>query len=712
MKKLLHLLALTLALLVAQPAPAVVVPVRHTASNINLAVIPSRACDGVVDVCPAPTPVFFDATFTSTPVTSAPFLDAQCTWDFGDDDAATWSHGTGYNNKKNRATGLVAAHVYPTPGTYYPTVTCTDGTNTTAATQVAKVVIADPDVVFAGSATYCIAVVQATAGAGGCPAGATTPSGTNDFDAAVTAYATAGHRVLFKRGDDFLASTSGNVTGTLGILGAYGSGAKPRVRRSGNPLAMLTVGTAAAAARDWRVMDLDLDGQASGVQSTVGITSKGTASQVLILRVDIHDIGSGILLSSGDLNNLNEAGAVDTLGSVSAGDTVLQVASVTGAAVGQGVFVCSKSGCNDFSAKSLSNYQGTTITAVDGGSSPKTITISNPLGVSGPTVGTLMQVHFWALPFSPAHPVWDQVTIADSTIQRMWGNVGIYPTSKRFALLGTLVDDTTQGDAEFGVRASYIDKGVFIGNTLQNPNTNKSVFTLRPPPYWGDSTFAPASFTQYVVVADNKLVAGGESDLASVSPKDGGSDERHRFVLWERNWFVAGANTTSGLNVANAYHTVVRNNLFDFSAAAGGTVVSFGGNGSANPDSTLGRAYNNTFYKAGASAFGMTGILFTSGGTAMVARNNLMYAPLVTAGGFPFTAVRDLTSGGVTADHNTADGSLTTSPNFTGGTPSVPPDFKPTTGSYAIAGGAGAPVWSDFFQAAEPATRDLGAIVH
>ena len=43
----------------------------------------------------------------------------------------------------------------------------------------------------------------------------------------------------------------------------------------------------------------------------------------------------------------------------------------------------------------------------------------------------------------------------------------------------------------------------------------------------------------------------------------------------------------------------------------------------------------------------------------------------------------------------------------------LPSDFKPKcTNSYPCAQGASVPVWSDFFLAPQPGSRDLGAVVH
>ncbi|MBP7822680.1 MAG: hypothetical protein KA034_02610, partial [Candidatus Moranbacteria bacterium] len=105
-------------------------------ASITPSLSPSRT-SGV-----APLSVFFDASGTTASTTTLPFHELDYSWNFGDDDTATWTYGTRPGvNKKNRAYGPESAHVFePTSfpddctGTpckiFTVTLTVYDGTDT------------------------------------------------------------------------------------------------------------------------------------------------------------------------------------------------------------------------------------------------------------------------------------------------------------------------------------------------------------------------------------------------------------------------------------------------------------------------------------------------------------------------------------------------------------------------------------------------------
>src|SRR3990170_7114440 len=180
------------------PAPA--------PGGIVLSLVPART-SGV-----APLAVFFDASGTTDPsVTSRPFHDLEYTWSFGDPSSGTWASGAQPGvSSKNSATGPVAAHVFETPGTYTVSLTAFDGTNT--ATTNKTITVQNPDTVFAGTNTVCVgATALPTAGVNGCPAGAIATS-TNNFTAAINTYQATNKRILFQRGDTFIASATAPIT--------------------------------------------------------------------------------------------------------------------------------------------------------------------------------------------------------------------------------------------------------------------------------------------------------------------------------------------------------------------------------------------------------------------------------------------------------------------------------------------------------------------
>lgn len=267
-------------------------------------VMPSRL-SGV-----APLSVFFDATTTSAIATTRPFHDLEYRWNFGENigvlaalpGGANWINGSTQGNR-NSATGPVAGHVYETPGTYTVTLSATDGTNTVL-NSCTQIVVQDPDLVFADTKTTCVAATNLPVqGVGGCPAHANTAVQPN-FATAISNYALSGRRILFKRGDIFTSSSIASIVNTgPGTLGAFGSGAAPIVRMSGNTTILLLSSATTPNIKDWRVIDLELDGMAN--PSSMGIGSAGSINQVTLLRLKIHDTHNGISFSDSILDWLN-----------------------------------------------------------------------------------------------------------------------------------------------------------------------------------------------------------------------------------------------------------------------------------------------------------------------------------------------------------------------------------------------------------------------
>ena len=257
---------------------------------VNPSLVPSRT-SGV-----APLAVFFDATGTTADGVANPFHALGYQWNFGDA-PATWAT-TGA--PKNSASGPVAAHVFESPGTYPVTLTVTNGVD--SHTVTATITVQDPNTVFSGANTICVsATALPVAGVGGCPGGATVKL-SGDWPTIVNTYAQAGKRVLLKRGEVY----SGPATAVLnklgpGIIGAYGTGAKPVIRNTGTTAQsnMLQLNTNSGTSDDWRIMDLDIDGQSAPNRGFYRAISNYTLKRLLLLRIDVHDIGGGIQLYAG-----------------------------------------------------------------------------------------------------------------------------------------------------------------------------------------------------------------------------------------------------------------------------------------------------------------------------------------------------------------------------------------------------------------------------
>ena len=262
----------------------------------------------------APLSVFFDAVGTTSTETTRPFHALEYRWDFGDPagspvSGTTWGTGSGAGvNSRNLATGPVAAHVYEIPGTYTVALSVTDGANTVSG-DYATIVVQDPDVIFSGTNTICVAAMSVpTAGAGGCPAGATTAQ-QSDFTTAISNYATTGKRVLFKRGDTFVSAGAARVAVTgPGTIGAYGTGAKPTIQAGSNVSVITLSSQSTPTIKDWRVMDLYLDGMSRGTD-TQGVNADGGINQVTLLRLDVQHVFNAFNLNSSILMYHNGSGA-------------------------------------------------------------------------------------------------------------------------------------------------------------------------------------------------------------------------------------------------------------------------------------------------------------------------------------------------------------------------------------------------------------------
>lgn len=252
-----------------------------------------------------PLAVFFDASATTAIATTRPFHDLDYQWDFGDAGSGTWGQGTRPGLiSRNSATGPVAAHVYETPGTYTVTLTVTDGT-TTVVENCLVVTVSNPDVVFA-TTTTCVAVAALpVAGAGGCPVGATVVQ-TSDFDATIATQLAAGKkRILFNRNETYFVNAAAariDAPGP-GMIGAYGAGAKPLIRSTGPGTRIAISSFTTPTTADWRIMDLDLDGQSN--LTHVGLSGNGSASQITLLRLDAHDLKFGFIFDPAVLDVFN-----------------------------------------------------------------------------------------------------------------------------------------------------------------------------------------------------------------------------------------------------------------------------------------------------------------------------------------------------------------------------------------------------------------------
>lgn len=202
--------------------------------------------------CTAPCAVQFDASSsTHTSPDIEPFTDLEYLWDFGDAQAGDWSTGA-LRGSRNEAIGPLATHVYERPGAYTVRVRVFDASGTQAGTQL-QISVADPNAVFSGVATTCLALDNLDWS--GCPAGARREVGSSALSA-YTNFGGAGRRLLLRRGDVFSATGSLRLSGQgPGQIGAFGSGALPRLQQ-GAGATCIEFGSTQQATSDFSVFEL------------------------------------------------------------------------------------------------------------------------------------------------------------------------------------------------------------------------------------------------------------------------------------------------------------------------------------------------------------------------------------------------------------------------------------------------------------------------
>src|SRR5207245_11060023 len=252
---------------------------QRVGGSMTLAVAASRA-SGV-----APLSVFFDTTATTSSATTRPFHDIEYRWNFGETTgpgAGTWGQGSrAGSSSRNLATGPLAAHVFETPGTY--TVSVNDAANTVS--YQCQITVEDPEVVFSGAKTACF---SSSGNFSGCPAGATQVTTSNFATVAAAATTTNSvRRLLLRRGETFTAAntTSIAIPGP-GLVGAFGSGARPVIQAAADFPAQDVVSFSnrgTATMKDWRLMDVTIDGSTNSKPVLFGLGGQGGIDQLTLL---------------------------------------------------------------------------------------------------------------------------------------------------------------------------------------------------------------------------------------------------------------------------------------------------------------------------------------------------------------------------------------------------------------------------------------------
>lgn len=331
--------------------------------------------------------------------------------------------------------------------------------------------------------------------------------------------------------------------------------------------------------------------------------------------------------------------------------------------------------------------------------------------------------------------------IQDSNIYNIGassGGVGIYGAAYWNAYLGNSVGPMfSTGEHVMRMQPGRLSSLSYNSATTPG-DSGKAVFTLRAAEHFVDMLVGLHKFgedSQYVAISDNKFSGGGTSyAMFHIGPA--GDTQNHWLydIVAERNWITsnvfAGGQAMVGLGI-QAQRVTVRNNVCDVSnASQNRSCYSIGTRNLAGaPYNAEHRLYNNTCYSSDASGAGPSFAcieLTTSIGTVtnVTLKNNLAYAPAYTTP--RLLNVAGTVSGTIGASGtfgNSSDAQVKNTNPFTSVAPFTPTNAKPSAGSYAVGTNnactgapcsisTGVPVWSDFFMTAEPATRDIGAVIH
>ncbi len=241
----------------------------------------------------APLAVFLDCTGT----TGVTMHTGYWQHSFGDSGAGTWDNGANTSQSKNFATGIVAAHVYETPGTYYITSLCGNSAGEYDV-EVNTITVTAADTQWATTKTICVSRDSDWTGA---PAGATLVTEDSATTAISDNIGSGDVRILFKGGQTFTAATAMALNQATGYLGSFGTG-KALITSTGNAVSV--------SDDDWRVVDLDISGYSgSGVAA---ITAGGNISKLTVLRVDAHDAAAYGVNLDPSANTLSEIYVADS----------------------------------------------------------------------------------------------------------------------------------------------------------------------------------------------------------------------------------------------------------------------------------------------------------------------------------------------------------------------------------------------------------------
>ena len=607
----------------------------------------------------APLYVNFDATGTTSTLSSNPQHELLYAWNFGDSNAGNWVNGVQSPGliSKNVDYGPVAGHVYETAGTFTTTLVVTDGVNTTSQTVV--ITVTDPNVVYAGNKTVCFSQTGDFTGA---PANAQlVNTGSNtDMLAQWNAYKASNKRLLWNKAQTWTSSNqlqSSNLTGIFvggfgtgmvfgqGISGASPSGTGVRVTPTFASFGALF--NINANCVDLRFCEFVITGSAA--VSAAGINNPAT--QILWYKIEIsgHSEGWNAFPGGGvgvnnqfDQHALYECRGTGTIGSAFVDD------GATG----------NSGGCNVF---------------------------------NGHTRGGVMGCY------------WDNNNHGEQTTRFPYLYLA-HINHNYIARPNQTKNIVKIHSYPYNETPLYTDRFVFSSNLLD----------MR-----GGYTLGSTTALGHTVTSTGSGVIAGNGGTSGNERIRGGLFENNYIYGTRGNtqglqaFAIGGPNCTIRNNIIDLYcgngngtdtsATGVFNYTYPYVNLNIAVILT------STPDPTVNVAcYNNTLYSNGSNAQSMAFWITGSTTANITLKNNLVYAPY--QGWYATRQVYNADgAAGVVVSNSTTD--CTINPNLTNTPPITLDDWRPKAASYAKGAGAVVPVLQDFLRADRGGSYSMGAVM-
>ena len=715
----------------------------------------------------APLYVNFDATGTTSTLSTNPSHELFFAHDFGDSGAGVWANGVQSSGltSKNAGYGPVTGHVYETPGTFPYTLVITDGVNTV--TKTGTVVVLDPNVVYdpaygAGYETICISNSNNFTGApgtGALPGVATyiNRSGDTDMYAAWNTYKASKKRILFCKADAWTASATVDAGGLSNVIvGGYGTGTAHTF--ASGTLVSVTPNTGAAigvmfqggGANDVKFCEFNITANATHYGCSATNT---TGTNVTWYKIETRGAYAGFSITTGPLtmNSLYQHPGsciyeclVDQLYGYAGWPT--DTPRVTGASASNGSPCVFTSTGHPFKRFNRVRLSGTA-----------------PTGLNTSTDYYISASNLTANTFSLSASITEDTPLASSstatcdvTAQSLGGGMGAFVTMTRGGIMGSYFDNGNNGEQV--IRSMYFVSSHINNNYLARPNQGKNIVKLHCRKYEnivgipgitgyseklvisGNFLDLRGGYSEGSVIPNNGQIAGRVGDPSIImgfgnTGEAGTLNEYCRNIIVENNFTqdTLGSPTDSMHFISvNCPDVTVRNNIADFSkgvnrgAAFAGHYAYTWGSFAKVTTSTPGqqttgvRIYNNTMYSnlSNAERFYFVRYIdsvYTDADDITV-KNNIYYTPFhPNADRGAFYNQNDACGPTIVVSNNSdvvAGSSVTPAPGFVAQPPVLLTDWRPNTGSYAIGTGAALPVMRDFNNVTRVgAGNHLGAVL-